>query len=73
MIGCYDNITFEHILSDVYVENIDLEDTIRYYNYNNKHNCQVITPTYGIREYRVLHLEETGNRYATILNFVNLS
>jgi len=63
-------------MADEYFEDEVVNDTLRYYNYNNVQPCEYIE--YNNDFYKLNHmplanngLEETLNRYANIVKFIN--
>lgn len=83
------DVYFQHIMADEFIEkidpntklpdidNIEVMDTLRYYNYNNVQKCEFIHYLNDL--YKLVHmpfanngLEETLERYANIVKFVNI-
>lgn len=70
------DVYFQHIMANEYFEDKVINDTLRYYNYNNIQSCEYIE--YNNDLYKLNHmpfanngLEETLNRYANIVKFIN--
>ena len=76
VISSVKDVYFQHIMADEYFEDKIVNDTLRYYNYNNVQPCEYIE--YNNDLYKLVHmpfanngLEETLNRYANIVKFIN--
>lgn len=76
IISTVKDVYFQHIMADEYFEDEVINDTLRYYNYNNVQPCEYIE--YNNDLYKLNHmpfanngLEETLNRYANIVKFIN--
>jgi len=76
VISTVKDVYFQHIMADEYFEDEVVNDTLRYYNYNNVQSCEYIE--YNNDLYKLNHmpfanngLEETLNRYANIVKFIN--
>jgi len=77
VISSVKDVYFQHIMADEYDENSIIDDTLRYYNYNNIQKCEnieYITDLYGSEfvSYANNGLEEILKRYANITKFVNI-
>lgn len=76
VISTVKDVYFQHIMADEYFKDEDINDTLRYYNYNNVQPCEYIE--YNNDLYKLNHmpfanngLEETLNRYTNIVKFIN--
>lgn len=76
IISTVKDVYFQHIIADEYFDDEVVNDTLRYYNYNNVQPCEYIE--YNNDLYKLNHmpfanngLEETLNRYANIVKFIN--
>lgn len=76
VISLVKDVYFQHITADEYFEDEVVNDTLRYYNYNNVQPCEYIE--YNTDLYKLNHipfanngLEETLNRYTNIVKFIN--
>ena len=69
--------TYETYDNTIYVNDISVNDTLRYYNYNNIQKCEYIeynNDLFGIHHigYANNGLEETCERYDNITKFINI-